>query len=405
MISVKEAKDRILALARPVGTEQVGLSEALGRVLATDVAARVSHPPAAVSAMDGYAVKAADVASAPVTLRVIGQSAAGHPFPGTMSSGETVRIFTGAVLPEGADAVVMQEDTESGGTTVRMTAEAARTTPGRYVRPRGLDFNTGEVLLKAGRVLSFRDIGLAAAMNVPWLRVARRPRIAVLSTGDEVVYPGDPLAPGQIPGANGLALSAFIAAAGCVPLDLGIALDDRDSLRTLAAGAAGADMLVSSGGVSVGDHDLIQEVLGEIGLKVDFWRVAVRPGKPLVFGTFGQVPLLGLPGNPVSAMVGAVLFLSPFLRVLQGLPAHSGPNPTALLGRDLPANDSREDYLRAILSRDEKGQLIVHPFELQDSAMMARLADADCLAIRPPLAPPAPAGTPIEIIPLTSASF
>ncbi|MBF0129315.1 MAG: molybdopterin molybdotransferase MoeA [Alphaproteobacteria bacterium] len=398
MISVEDATARIVAGMHTLGTETVSVSAAMGRVLAEDLAARVTHPPFPVSAMDGYAVRSADVASAPVTLRVIGESAAGHPFAGTLGPGEAVRTFTGAVVCAGADAVVMQENTDAGPGTVRVRAGVIQ---GTHVRPPGMDFSVGELLLGAGRRLTFRDVGLAAAMNMPWLRVRRRPRIAILSTGDEIGLPGDPVGPGCVFGSNGFALSAYVTSLGGVAIDLGIAGDDRASLLALASGAKGADMLVTSGGVSVGDHDLIQQVLGEAGLKIDFWKVAVRPGKPLVFGHFGDIPLLGLPGNPVSAMVGAVLFLEPALRAMQGLP-HRGPRASAVLTRGLEANDSREDYLRATLSHAADGSLRVTPFERQDSAMLATLCRADCLAVRPPNAPPAKPGDRIEIVALDS---
>ncbi|MEO5375769.1 MAG: molybdopterin molybdotransferase MoeA [Alphaproteobacteria bacterium] len=397
MISVEDAVARIVAAVAPLGAELVSVADAVGRVLAEDVRARVTHPAAPVSAMDGYAVRAADVAAVPARLRVVGTSAAGHPCDRSPGPDEAVRIFTGAVVPEGADAVVMQENTEAGDGVVTVRESVA---VGAFIRATGMDFAAGQVLLRRGRRLSFRDVALAAAMNVPWLHVVRRPRIAILSTGDEVALPGDPLRPGLLVNSNGFGLAAFVTAAGGVAVDLGVALDDAESLRTLAAGARGADMLVTSGGVSVGDHDLIQKVLGEVGLATDFWRVAVRPGKPLVFGRFGDVPLLGLPGNPVSALVGAVVFLEPALRVLQGLPAHAGPRLTAELTRDLPANDGREDYLRASLVRRPDGSLAVTPFAHQDSAMLAHLAQADCLAVRPVNAPPAPAGSRIEIVPL-----
>lgn len=397
MISVAEAIARIVALVRPLGPELVSLPEAVGRVLAEDVAARVSHPAAPVSAMDGYAVRAADVATVPVTLPLVGESAAGRPCPRPVGPGEAARCFTGAVVPDGADAIVMQEDTEAGpgAVTIRQTVP-----PGRFVRPAGLDFGAGEVLLPRGRVLSFRDVGLAAAMNVPWLKVVRRARVAILSTGDEVRLPGEPLGHGDLVGSNGFALAAFIEQQGGQALDLGIARDDRDSLLALAGGARGADLLVTSGGVSVGDHDLVQSVLGEIGLAVDFHKVAVRPGKPLLCGRLGEVPLVGLPGNPVSAMVGAVLFLVPALRAMVGLPPDAGPRPVGQLTCPLPANDGREDYLRATSARGPDGRLLVTPFAAQDSAMLATLSRADCLAVRAPFAPAANAGEPIEIVPL-----
>ncbi len=398
MISVAEAVARIEAAFTPLAAEQIALADALGRVLAEDVAARRSQPPAAVSAMDGYAVRAEDVATVPATLKVVGHVPAGGAYEGMIGPGEAVRIFTGAPLPAGADAIVIQENTEAGDGTVRVVDGKAP--KGRYVRPAGLDFQEGEVLLEAGRVLTARDIGLAAGMNVPWLRVHRRPRIALLATGDEVVMPGDPLGPNQIVSSNGLALASFVRAQGGEPMDLGIALDSEESLRTLARGAAGADLLITTGGASVGEHDLVQKVLGKEGLEVDFWKIAMRPGKPLIFGQLGRTPLLGLPGNPVSALVCAVIFLGPALHRMLGITAQARPARTATLATPLPENDEREDYLRATLEIDADGKLLARPFQLQDSSNFARLAKADCLVIRAPHAPAAPAGTSVTILPL-----
>jgi molybdopterin molybdotransferase len=398
MISVEEAVARIEAAFEPLAAEQVALPDALGRVLAEDVAARRSQPPAAVSAMDGYAVRAEDVASLPATLKVVGRVPAGGAHEGAIGPGEAVRIFTGAPLPAGADAIVIQENTEAANGVVRVIDGKAP--KGRYVRPAGLDFQEGEVLLEAGRVLTARDVGLAAGMNVPWLRVRRRPRVALLATGDEVVMPGDPLGPNQIVSSNGLALASFVRARGGEPMDLGIALDSEESLRTMARGAAGADLLITTGGASVGEHDLVQKMLGKEGLEVDFWKIAMRPGKPLIFGRLGRTPLLGLPGNPVSAMVCAVIYLGPALRRMLGIVEKSRPAPTAILGAPLPENDERQDYLRATLDIDENGRLVARPFQLQDSSNFARLAKADCLVVRAPHAPAAPAGACVTIVPL-----
>ncbi len=398
MIPVEEAVARIEAAFEPVAVEQIALADALGRVLAEDVAARRSQPPAAVSAMDGYAVRAADVETLPATLKVVGHVPAGGAHEGAIRPGEAVRIFTGAPLPEGADAIVIQENTEAGDGVVRVVDGKAP--KGRYVRPAGLDFREGEVLLPTGHVLTARDIGLAAAMNVPWLRVRRRPRIALLATGDEVVMPGDPVGPNQIVSSNGLALASFIRAQGGEPMDLGIALDSEESLRTMARGAKGADLLITTGGASVGEHDLVQKVLGKEGLEVDFWKIAMRPGKPLIFGRLGETPLLGLPGNPVSSLVCAVIFLGPALRRMLGIVGRATPARTATLAAALPENDEREDYLRATLETDGDGRLLARPFQLQDSSNFARLAKADCLVIRAPHAPPAPAGATVTIIPL-----
>ncbi|MFQ5775044.1 MAG: gephyrin-like molybdotransferase Glp [Kiloniellaceae bacterium] len=402
MIPVEEALARITAAFAPLPAETVGLSEALGRVLAEDVVARVTQPPKDVSAMDGYAVRAADVAQAPVRLRVVGRIPAGEAYPGVLGAGDAVRIFTGAPLPEGADAIVIQEDTEPDGDHVLIKQSAPT---GRHVRPAGLDFRSGEVGVPAGRLLGARDIGLAAAMNRPWLRVHRRPRVAVLGTGDEVVMPGDPVGPNQIVGSNGLSLAAFVTACGGQPMHLGVAPDDRGALAALADGARGADLLVTTGGVSVGEHDLVRAALGDQGLELDFWKIAMRPGKPLLFGRIGATPILGLPGNPVSSLVCATLFLRPAMDVMLGRKSEARPPETAVLGTDLGANDRRQDYLRARLTFDSEGRRVAVPFGRQDSAMLATLARADCLIVRRPLAAPAKAGEPVEIILLSGGAL
>lgn len=397
MLSVEKALARVLAAFEPLPAEQVSLANALGRVLAEDVTARVTQPPAAVSAMDGYAVRAADVARVPAVLRQVGYVRAGASYDGTVGPGEAVRIFTGAPVPTGADTIIIQEDTKADDDTVTVLEGASK---GRYIRPAGLDFSAGEVGLRAGRVLTARDIGYAAAMNVSWLSVRRQPRVAILVTGDEVVMPGDPIGANQIASSNGPALAAFVTASGGVPLLLGIALDSAQSLKRMAAGARGADLLVTTGGASVGEHDLVQSVLKGEGLEVDFWQVAMRPGKPLMFGRLGDTPVLGLPGNPVSSLVCAVLFIRPILETMLGAEKLDRSLATALLGVDLGENDRRQDYLRARLSTNKDGALVATPFEKQDSSMLSRLAHADCLVVRPPLAPPAKAGEVITIIPL-----
>jgi molybdopterin molybdotransferase len=394
MISVEVALERVLAGCRPTAPEMVALPAALGRVLAEGVAARVAHPPLDVSAMDGYAVRAADL-TAPARLAVIGESAAGHPFDGSLAPGQAVRIFTGAAIPDGADAVVMQEDTSRDGDTVVINTTA---TAGRHVRARGLDFLPGQPMLSAGTVMGPRQIALAAAMNVPWLSVRRRPRVAVLSTGDEIAMPGEPMGPAQLASSNGPGLAALISVLGGEPVQLGIAKDSRDSLSAMVTAASGCDLLVTSGGASVGDYDLVQDVLAEHGLKLDFWKIAMRPGKPLMFGALKHVPVLGLPGNPVSAMVCAYVFLAPMLRALQGL---SGGLPVvpAVLGADVRANDARQEYMRAQLRRDD-GRLVAMPHTNQDSAVVSGLAAADGFIIRPPHAPEARAGEAVLVMPL-----
>jgi molybdopterin molybdotransferase len=397
MLSVAEARARIVAAFHPLGSEQVGLLSALGRVLAADVAARVTQPPAAVSAMDGYAVRADDVAKVPARLRIVGQAPAGGSYEGPVTAGQAVRIFTGGPLPAGADTIIIQEDTTAEGDHVVVREGAPR---GTYVRPAGLDFKAGDVLLQKGRLLTARDIGIAASMNAPWLPVTRRPRIAILATGDEVVMPGDPVGPHQIISSNGLSLAAFVTACGGDPIHLGIAPDDRAALQAMAQGAVGADLLVTSGGASVGDHDLVQAALGEAGMKMDFWKIAMRPGKPLMFGNIGATRVLGVPGNPVSSLVCATMFLRPAIDAMLGRIAAPEPQPTALLGRDLPQNDSREDYLRSRLSHDSQGRLVATPFEKQDSSMLSFLSKADCLVVRAPRAPAIMAGALVAIVPL-----
>jgi len=398
MISVEEAQQRLIALVAPLGAEQVALPDALGRVLAEDVVARRTQPPWPVSAMDGYAVRAADVAKIPARLRVIGAVPAGQAYSGTVKPGEAVRIFTGAPVPEGADCIVIQEDTERQGDVVEVREGAP---VGRYVRPAGLDFHEGEVGLKAGRRLSAADVAFAAAMNRPWLLVHRRPRVAILPTGDEVVMPGDPVGPNQIVSSNGVALAALVTSCGGIPIHLPIAPDDNSALQRIAAGAAGADLLLTTGGASVGDHDLVRDALGAAGLTLDFWSVAMRPGKPLMVGRYRDTPMIGLPGNPVSTLVCGLLFAKPAMSRMSGLGDVFESPLRARLKTPLEANDRRQDYLRATLARAADGVPEVEPFKKQDSSMISLMARADCLVIRKPHAPPAKAGEWVEILPLT----
>jgi len=395
MISVAEALAKVLAGVETVPAETVGLSAALGRVLAADVAARLSHPPKAVSSMDGYAVRAADTAKTPATLRLAGESAAGAGFAGKVEPGTCARIFTGAPVPEGADAIVIQEDTARDGERVTIQAMAK---PGEWIRPQGLDFRTGDVLLKTGARLTGRDLGLAASMNVPWLQVRRRPRIAILATGNEVVWPGDPVGPDQIVSSNSIALAGYVSEMGGEPLNLGIAPDEPKALLALIEAARGADLLVTSGGASVGDYDLVREALGRSGFDLGFYKVAMRPGKPLIFGRLSGIPVLGFPGNPVSAGVCAAVYLKPAMAKMLGLARPVGPEPTAILGRDLPANDQREDYLRSQLAFNDAGEEVATPFERQDSSMMANFARADCLVIRAAKAPAIKKGERVRIL-------
>jgi molybdopterin molybdotransferase len=396
MISVEEALARLLAPLEKLPPEQISIVDGLGRILAEDVAARRTQPPFAVSAMDGYAVRAEDLSAVPVELRIVAEVPAGAGFGGHVGPREAARIFTGAPLPAGTDTIIIQEDTEREGDRVRVLEGAPR---GRYVRREGLDFAEGEVLLKAGRRLTARDVGLLAAMNRPWLLVHRRPRIGILSTGDEIVMPGDPIGPHQIVSSNSLALAAFVAACGGIPVSVGNAPDDPEALRQIAAATSGVDLLVTTGGASVGQHDLVRDALAADGLELDFWQIAMRPGKPLIVGRYRGTPMVGLPGNPVSTLVCALLFLRPAVERLSGAAAQAEAAATARLGAALPKNDGRQDYLRSRLARGADGMLEVFPFEVQDSSMMRLLAAADCLVVRPPHAPALAAGATVPIVP------
>jgi molybdopterin molybdotransferase len=394
LLPVEEARARILASLTPTAAETIALPEAAGRVLARPVLARLTQPPADVSAMDGYALRAADGVLG-ARLAVIGAAPAGHPFVGSVGPGQAVRIFTGGFLPEGADSILLQEDAEAADGAV-LVKEGV--TAGRWVRKRGLDFAEGEALLAQGRRLTARDIGLAAASNNPWLAVHRRPRIGILATGDEIALPGDPIPPGGIVSSNAHALAALIRAGGGEPIVLPIAPDDASAIADIAAAAQAYDMLVTTGGASVGDHDLIQQALGGEGFELGFWKIAMRPGKPLIWGRLGRVPVLGLPGNPVSALVCAIIFLLPALARLSGLPGAPTPSRRVICAAPLAQNDRRADFLRASLDTDAEGHITVRPFPVQDSSMLATLARADALVLRAPFAPALPAGAEVEAI-------
>ena len=396
MISVEDARARILDFMPRMATEWVSLAAAHGRALTVDVLARRTHPPFDVSAMDGYAVRAADVATAPAHLTVIGAAPAGRAFEGTVKAGEAVRIFTGGPLPAGADAVVIQENVDAEGTAIRVLEGSPA---GKHIRRRGYDFTEGQALVAAGTQLGAPHIALAAAGNVPWLGVARRPRVALLATGDELARPGEPLGPDHIVSSNSVGLAALVQAAGGEPIDLGIARDTTASLSEALEAARGADILVTLGGASVGDHDLVHATLKAKGFAIDFWKIAMRPGKPLMFGMREGLAVLGLPGNPVSAFVGGLLFLRPALLAAQGL-APDLPRAFARLTSALPANDTRADYLRARLTTNPDGTLDVTAFPTQDSANLSVFAKSDALIVRLPHAAPEPAGALMPIIPL-----
>ncbi|RVU14448.1 gephyrin-like molybdotransferase Glp [Methylobacterium oryzihabitans] len=398
LLPVAEALARILAGVVPVEAETVAIDAAAGRTLAADLPAVRTQPPFVTSAMDGYAVRGEDVTTMPVRLRVVGESAAGRGWRGRLGPGEALRIFTGAPMPDGADSIVIQEDTRAEGDHV-VVLEA--NPPGRYVRGSGLDFREGDVLLREGERLDGWRTALAAAGGHPRLSVRRRPRVAILATGDELVRPGEPASWDQIVASNGLALAALAREAGAEAIDLGIAGDSFSELEAAIARArdARADLLVTLGGASVGDHDLMQSALVRQGLDLGFWRVAIRPGKPLMHGRLGPMAVIGLPGNPVSSVVCGLVFVRPLIRALQGDPsAAADRSEPALLGTDLPANDTRQDYLRARLDTAPDRLPVVHPAPRQDSSMLSVLASAEALLIREPHAPAAKAGDPCRIL-------
>lgn len=398
MLSVAEARALVLADVATLPSEDVALSEAAGRTLARDLPARRTQPPFRASAMDGYAVRARDAVEGAV-LTVVGEAPAGRAHAGRVGPGETVRIFTGAPVPDGADAILIQENTESlADKRIRVTEAVAE---GRNIRAAGLDFTEGETLLKTGHRLTWRTLALAASMDYPTVPVVRRPRVAILATGDELARPGDTLGPDQIIASNAFGIAAFVADLGGVAIDLGIARDTQDDLvaRISDAMADLPDVLVTLGGASVGDHDLVRASLSRLGLDLSFWNVAMRPGKPLMFGRLDATRVLGLPGNPVSSLVGAVLYLGPLLGTLLGRDVSTDPAVVpARLGADLKANDGRADYLRATLHPSADGIPTATAFDSQDSSMLRRFADCDCLILRPPYAPQLQAGARIDII-------
>ena len=400
LLPVSAALARLLTAARfrPIGTEEIVVGEADGRVLAAELVARRDQPPFAMSSMDGFALRAAETQSDSPPLRIIGESAAGHPFAGAIAPGEAIRIFTGAAMPEGADAVLIQENAHVEAEHVQALVPA---TAGQFIRQKGRDFRLGDTGLAAGETLDPRKIAFAAAMNHPVIRVTQRPRIALLTTGDELVMPGADAALDRTIASNVIGIAAQARAAGALVAELGIAADTRESVRHAIGQAleGGFDLLVTIGGASVGKHDLVRPVLAEMGARLDFYRIAMRPGKPLNFGSLDEMLVLGLPGNPVSAMVCATLFLVPLIRALQA-DSHAGEDRTepAILGKSILANDMRQDYLRARLVRDEAGQLVAEPFADQDSALASVFARADALLLREPHAPAAEKGAPCRIL-------
>jgi molybdopterin molybdotransferase len=392
LLPVDEAVARLLAGVTPLTAEEVSLAEARGRVLAEDVKALLTHPPFPASAMDGYAIRAAE-ANAGAHLKVVGMSRAGEHFPGSLGEGQAVRIFTGAPVPDGADAILIQENAKRAGDMVEVVEP---TSAGRHIRRAGLDFRAGDTRLRAGTRLGPHAISLAASMGHAALGVRRKPRVAILANGDELVPPGAKPGLDQIVSSNGIGLAALVNEIGGDAIDLGIAPDKREAISAFVDRAVGADILVTSGGASVGEHDLVQDALKDRGLKLDFWKIAMRPGKPLMVGRLGEMRVLGLPGNPVSTFVCAELFLKPLLRAMLGLPTTAN-TATAKLRMPMPENDARQDYVRARLAETADG-LEATPFDVQDSSMLSTLAAADALIVRPIRAPAAAAGDTVPVL-------
>jgi molybdopterin molybdotransferase len=395
-LSVDEALALLLADAKPLGSERISITTAHGRVLAEPLAARLTQPPFDASAMDGYAIRAADAATLPARLKLIGESAAGHPFDGRVGPGEAVRIFTGAPVPAGADGVVIQEDTARNGDTVIIQGDNVDL---GNIRPRGGDFSAGMQLLGVGRRLGPRELSLAASMGHGDVSVWRRPKVAILSTGDELVPPGETPGVGQIVSSNHLGIGALMDSVGAEVIQLGIARDTQASLIEHVERAKVADVLVTIGGASVGDHDLVAPVLSQQGMELAFWKIAMRPGKPLMSGRLGALRVVGLPGNPVSSLICARVFLVPLVEHLAGAPKPADVTRPAKATVPIEANGPRQHYMRATLAPGTDGTPVVTPVRSQDSSLLSPLAIADCLVVRPPRAAAVAAG---DIVPVLS---
>ena len=401
LIPADQALDIVLKDVEPIGTKMLALRQAANQTLSQDLTSLRTQPPFDASAMDGYAVLQSDVTSLPATLNVIGESKAGTPFDKPVKQGEAVRIFTGAVIPEGADTIIIQENTNAGDGAVEVLTG---TPQGKFVRKAGLDFSEGEILLNAGDILTPYRLALAASMNHAQVPCYEQAKVAMISTGDELVMPGEATAPGQIIASNTFGIAASIQNCGAEVLDLGIAGDTRDALRAkiFEAITSGADVIVTTGGASVGDHDLVLPVAQEIGFEFEIAKIAMRPGKPFLFGRFQHkgkmVYITGLAGNPVSSLVAFNVFVKPLIQKLSGQSAQALQRVPAVLGLDLPENDERAEYMRATLRISEDGKRVASPFTKQDSSMLANLVRADCLVYRAVKAEAAKAGDACEIV-------
>ena len=394
LMPVEEALAKILHNARPLATESLPLRQAPGRVLAKPVLANRDQPPFNASAMDGYAIRSSDLQEHATTLKLIGTSAAGHGHKGTVQSGQAIRILTGAPLPKGADTIVIQEMVQAKKNQITVNAPSGT---GRNIRPKGLDFHRGDVLIAARTLMSARNIGLAAAGNAARVIVHKKPTVVIFTTGDELVLPGATPRWDQIVSSNSLSIEAMAKAWGANVKNLGIVRDSLKSIEAAIHKALHADILVTTGGASVGDHDYVQQALKNCGVKIGFWKIALRPGKPLMFGTKAKTRIIGLPGNPVSALVCARIFLKPLLEALQGL-THRTDETTAQLAAPLPPNDGRKDYIRATLKTASDGTRMVTPHSTQDSSMQRTLAQSHCLIVREPHALSAVKGAAVNIL-------
>jgi molybdopterin molybdotransferase len=394
LLPVDDARKRILDGVKALSFENIALDEACGRVLAVNVKARRDQPPFPASAMDGYAVRHSDVQQLPSVLHVIGTSAAGHSFKGVVKPGTAVRILTGAPLPNGADTIVIQENTERDGETLLIIEDTSK---GKNIRRAALDFAKGDLLVAKGAVLNPRDIGLLAAGNTPIVKVYRRAKAVLFTTGDELVLPGDRPRADQIVSSNSHAIAAMAQQFGAEVVNLGIVKDNLKATIAAVRKGLGAEILLTTGGASVGDHDYVQAAFKACGVNIGFWKIALRPGKPFMYGRKGKTHVMGLPGNPVSALVTARIFLKPLLDRFSGLPDVVAEH-TAVLDGVLPANDHRQDYMRATLVVGPDGRRIVSPFAAQDSSMQRTFQSSQALIIRPPYAPEAQNGDSVSVL-------
>ncbi len=399
LLSVADAQDRLVAKGRLMATETLPLDLCSNRIAAKNISAEITQPPFAASAMDGYALIHSDCSSLPSSFNVVGESSAGHPFQGKITAGQAVRIFTGAVVPEGADAIAIQEDCDRLDETTVSVREVYQ--PGKFIRSAGYDFHVGEELVSKGTAINYRHLALLASMNVGSIEVLKKPKVAIIATGDELVFPGEALADGQIISSIPFGMKELLNQAGADAHCLGIAKDNLASLDELIqkvkAPENNFDIIVTIGGASVGDHDLVQEALKQAGMKLDFWRIAMRPGKPLMVGSLGEKSIVGVPGNPVSALICAEMFVVPLIRSMLGSSSAIKPTKTAILKNEISSNGERKHYMRGFYWLDENGQLRVECLENQDSSLQATFAFSNCLIVREPHSSAASGGEYVNI--------